>query len=100
MQLKYAEFSSSILHSWLEDIHSGSILVIELPNKIWQPEVSSTYKMPVYDDVDEGVFEFQSYGKCVSRPTNSWNSASHNNIVQFDNTEDIQEVEIYIHIGD
>ena len=35
-------------------------MVIEVPPKVWQPKVVNKYRMPEYEDVDNGVFEFQS----------------------------------------
>ena len=59
------------------------MLVIGLPQKIWQKKVDCALKMPVYDDIDDGVFEFQSYGKCVFRPHNTWKQGSRSDIIEF-----------------
>ena len=67
-------------------------MVIEVPPKIWQPRVISRYQMPIYTDVDNGVFEFESYGKCVFRPTYDWDAGKRTDIIVFNESSDTTEL--------
>ena len=75
------------------------MLVIELPQKIWQKKVDCQFRMPVYDDVDDGVFEFKSYGKCVFRPNATWDAGSRSDLIVFNEMEDSQELQKDLRIG-
>ena len=39
--------------------------------------------MSIYDDIDDGVFEFKLYGKCVLRPKITWDTGLRNDIIIF-----------------
>ena len=72
MLLSHVKSSFKRTHPQFDDMHPGSMLVIDLPQKIWQKKVDCAFKIPVHDDIDDGVFEFQSHGKCVFRSHNAW----------------------------
>ena len=48
--------------------------------------------MPIYTDVDNGVFEFESYGKCVFRPTYDWDAGKRTDIIVFNESSDTTEL--------
>ena len=74
-------------------------MVIEVPPKVWQPKIVNKYKMPEYEDVDNGVFEFQSYGNCVFRNSFVWDAGSRADIIDFDDDRDTLELQRDLHIG-
>ena len=44
--------------------------VIDIPRKVWLPKVKNQYKPETqYNDVDEGHFIFERYGKAIFRYT-------------------------------
>ena len=51
----------------------GSIMVIEVPQKLWIPKVVNKYIPPDYaDDIDEGIFDLAQYGISVYKPRTNW----------------------------
>ena len=59
------------------------MLVIETPQKIWQPRVINKFKMPDYPDIDDGVFDFKHYGKCVYKPSLNWDPGKRDDIISY-----------------
>ena len=50
-----------------------SIMVIEVPPKVWRHKVVNKYIPPDYaDNIHEGIFDFAQYGKAVYRPRITW----------------------------
>ena len=46
-------------------------MVIQLPPKFWRPKIQNRYiTTDDANDIDEGVFYFQQYGKAVYRQKN------------------------------
>ena len=57
---------------------SGSILLIEVPAKIWRPKVISRYTIPEYlgEDIDS-ILDYSQYGKCVYKTKLAWENNNH-----------------------
>ena len=72
------------------DQHSGTVLFIEVPPKIWSPKVISRYQMLTYTNIDDGVLEFESYGKYMFWPKNNWNAGERTDIIVFDESSDME----------
>ena len=52
---------------------SNSIInVITIPPKIWRKKATTKFKPLIYDDVDEELYLFKPFGKCVNR-SSTWN---------------------------
>ena len=79
--------------------NSGSLLIINLPPTFWQPKVVNAFKMPVYDDIHEGVFDYKQYGNCVFRPTFSWDSGKRTDIIAWDDSKHSAELHKGLHVG-
>ena len=67
-------------------------MLIEVPPKIWQPRVISRYRMPIYTDIDNGVFEFESYDKYMFRPTYNWDAGERTDIIMFNESSNTVEL--------
>ena len=62
--------------------------VIDIPRKVHLPKVASVYTpTEPYDDVNEGNFIFEQYGKAVFRNA-SWNPGARDDIISFDASKD------------
>ena len=72
---------------------TSTLLLIKVPPKIWQPKVVNQFRMPSYDDVDDGIFEFKAFGNCVLRNDSQWSSGERTDVIQFDDSKDILELE-------
>ena len=47
----------------------GSMMVIQVPPKVWRPKIQNRYITPDYaNDIDKGVFDFKQYRKELDRP--------------------------------
>ena len=44
--------------------------------------------MPVYDDINDGLFKFEFYGKCLLRPMYVWDSGVRTDIILIDESSD------------
>ena len=73
--------------------------MIEVPPKIWTPKIVNQFKMPSYDDIDDGIFQFQSFGNCVYRTEKCWQDGDRTDILCFDATTDLQELDKDLRIG-
>ena len=73
--------------------------MIEVPPKIWKPKIINQFKMPVYNDIDEGIFQFQSFGNCVYRTKKFWQGRIRDDLIQFNNAKDEKELVRGLHIG-
>ena len=67
-------------------------MVIEVPPKIWKPKVVNKFRVPDNSDLDDGVFDFTNYGKCVFKPKGSWDPGTRNDIILFDSSVDSKEL--------
>ena len=81
------------------DQHSGTILFIEVPPKIWSSKVISCYQMTTYTDIDYVVFKFESYGKYVFHPKNNWNAVERSDIIVFIEPSDMEELNKDLRLG-
>ena len=46
----------------------GSMMVIQVPPKVWRPKIQNRYITPdCANDIDKGVFDFKKYGKELDR---------------------------------
>ena len=77
--------------------------MIETPPKIWRPKIKSKY-IPVdsLSDVDDGLFDYTHYGKCVFRPGSSKTQAPppRQDLIPFDPTKDKEELDKHFKIGE
>ena len=55
--------------------------------------------MPIYDDVNDGVFDFTPFGKCVFKPSIDWTNTPRDDIIQFDTTTDMPELTKDLKLG-
>ena len=64
---------------------AADIFVIEVPPKVWRPKMLNKYKPIEYsDDIDDGVFDFETYGRAVFRPKTRWTPGdSRDDIIEF-----------------
>ena len=54
----------------------GSVLLINIPSKVWRPKkVSKFIPADNYDDIEDGVFDYKQYGNAVFRPLEEWTDA-------------------------
>ena len=67
--------------------------MIEVPPKVWTPKIINQFKMPVYEDVDDGVFQFPSYGNCLYRKKFCWQDGDRADIIKFDSERDLVELD-------
>ena len=64
--------------------HIRTVIVIDVPWKIWRPKVRSTYKPSLFNkDIDEGVFIFESLGNAIFRPK-PWKPGIRNDVILYD----------------
>ena len=71
----------------------SSISIIEVPPKIWRPKVQN--KDTPQDnsiDIDDGVFDFEFYGKTVFRPKQIWKKSQKGDLIPF--TKDLHQKEL------
>ena len=73
--------------------------MIEVPPKIWQPKVINQFRMPTYNDVDNGIFQFQAYGKCVYRDNWNWDACNRSDIIHYDSEVHHEELQRDLKIG-
>ena len=77
-------------------------MIINVPTKIWRPKVINRYTPPDYNtDIDEGIFEYASFGNCVYNPcpNTPWEDHSRTDIIEFDPTWDTDELHKHFNIG-
>ena len=49
------------------------VLMIEVPPKLWQPNITSRYRTPELDDDGvSDIISYTQYGKCVYKPKLDW----------------------------
>ena len=59
-------------------------MLTEVPLEVWRPKVQNKYITPDYtNDVDEGVFDFEQYGKALYRPQQTWKEGICTNLITF-----------------
>lgn len=52
-------------------LHEPVVNGIAIPTKIWWKKASNNYKPLVYSDIDEDLYSFKTFGKCIKRSL-SW----------------------------
>lgn len=55
--------------------------------------------MPVYNDIYNGFLKFESYGKCVFRPTYNWDAGVRTDIILFNESSDAVELNKDLQFG-
>ena len=75
------------------------INVITVPPKIWRKKAASNYKPLVYNDVDEDLYSFKPFGKCVKRST-SWKPRLRSDLIHWNKSLDSPELERDFRMGD
>ena len=72
--LNFNEYSANILHcteinnSFPNPLDPSSLInVITVPPKFWRKNPVNKYNTVLYDDVDEDVYVFKSFGKSIKR---------------------------------
>ena len=64
--------------------HISNVNVIDIPRKVWLPRVKSQFRPEArYDDIGEGYFLFERYGKAVFRST-PWEPGKRNDVISFE----------------
>ena len=65
---------------------ASSLLIIELPPKVWRPKQQNKYIPLDYgDDIHDGHFDFSEHGKAVFRPPEQeWKTSERDDIIHFD----------------
>ena len=59
-----------------------NILMIDIPKKIWIPEVKNRYiPLDYSDDIDDGFFVYTCYGKAVFKPKFYWKAYTWNDLI-------------------
>ena len=78
----------------------GSILLINIPPKVWRPKQENRY-IPVdnLDNIEDGLFDYRQYGKAVFRPATHWKDRERNDIIEYSEEKDKIEFEKNIRIG-
>ena len=75
-------------------------MMIQLPPKIWRPKPANKYVPVDYsDDIDEGVFDYSHHGNAVYRPKEKWADKNRDDIITFDNENNMEELMQNLHIG-
>ena len=79
----------------------GSVLLINIPSKVWQPkQVNKFIPTDNYDDIGDGVFDYKQYGNAAFRPLEKWTDAKRDDIIQYNDKVDKKEFLKHIRIGD
>ena len=73
--------------SILRDTSALKSFVIDIPRKKHLKRIVSEFEPEVYDDVDEGGFMFENYGKSVFR-SKAWEPGHRTDIIHFDPVTD------------
>ena len=85
--------SQQIASVWAQVTLHRSIMLIELPPKVWIPKLVNKYIPPDYaDNIDEGIFDFARYGKAVYRPRVNWEEGESTNLITFDDSKHVEEL--------
>ena len=75
-------------------------MLTEVPLEVWRPKVQNKYITPDYtNDVDEGVFDFEQYGKALYRPQQTWKEGSDKNLITFNNDKNGKELNKHIKLN-
>lgn len=62
--------------------------------------MKSKYTLPEYtDDVDDGVFDYTPYGKCVFKPTPTWTPGTRTDLIHFNQERDMPTLLADLKIG-
>ena len=78
----------------------GSIHVIEVPSKHWRPKQVNKYIPVEYaEDIDDGVFDYEHYGKTMYRPKKLWKDGIRDDIILYDRAEHEDEMLKGLKIG-
>ena len=75
------------------------INAITVPPKIWRKKAATKYKPIIYDDVDEDLYLFKSFGKCVKH-SSSWQPRLRSDLIHWNESLDSPELERDFRIGD
>ena len=76
-----------------KDLH-----VITLPPRFWRKKAVKKYDPILYDDVDEDLYVFKSFGKSMTR-TPHFVPRPHSDLILWDETIDQPELQRDFHIG-
>ena len=69
-----------------------AINVITVPPKIWREKTITKYKPIIYDDVDEDLYLFKPFGKCVKR-SSSWELRIRSDLIHWNESLGSPELE-------
>ena len=86
---QFTSFSSQLPPTILPD---PVINVITVPRKIWRKKVANNYKPLVYNDIDEDLYSFKPFCKCLKRSA-SWESLLRSNLIRWNESLDSPELE-------
>lgn len=91
---------SSPLPSTKNQYPAAPIMVINIPPKIWRPKAKNKYTPPMQiDDIDEGLFLFEKFGKCIFKPSTKWQDNLRTDLIEFNPETHKKELEDNFKIG-
>ena len=79
--------------------HNPSINVITIPPKFWRKKPTNSYKPIIYDDVDEDLYIFKSFGKSMKHSSH-FTPRPHSDLILWDKSVDEPELLRDLLIGD
>ena len=74
--------------------------MIEVPPKVWRPKQENKYiPLDYATDVDEGCFDFAHHGNTVFRPRKRWADKERDDLIKFDEENDMAELLENLKVG-
>ena len=82
---------------------TSSVLVINVPPKIWRPRMRSSYRPPAdsnnLQDIDDSIFYFEKLGKCVIKHKQKFRESDRNDIILYNDSKHEEELNSNFKIG-
>ena len=95
-----AQPESPVANTAVRIVRAANLCIIEVPPKVWRPKVINKYIPVDYaDDIDDGIFDFECYGKTFFRPKGEWSEGTRTDIIAFDPTEHSKELKTHLKVG-
>ena len=74
--------------------------MINIPPKIYRPKPENKYIPLDYGtEIDDGVFDYAHYGKTVFRPSKRWADKERDDLIAFDEENDLAELMQNLKVG-
>ena len=91
---------SPVANTAVRIVRAANRCIIEVPSKVWRPKVINKYIPVDYsDDIDDGIFDFEYYGKTFFRPKGEWSEGTRTDIIEFDPAEHSKELKTHLKVG-